>query len=200
MNPYDLHDADRDAIAAAVERGLAAASAFDASALERASDRLAIEMPRRRGLRWTLAHEADRLPSMFTLVELIAIGGGSPADFPAWGMSMIGSSGCVCTALMYPSRLNTIGSRPQLALTSTVVADLNLHVAMMLHELKLPAALARVVASGAVQDFIDHVRPLDASDWLTLARSARAISRDRIEDYLSIATAIGPLVPVNTPQ
>jgi len=200
MNPYDLHDADRDAIAAAVERGLAAVSAFDASALERASDRLAIEMPRRRGLRWTLAHEADRLPSMFTLVELIAIGGGSPADFPAWGMSMIGASGCVCTALMYPSRLNTIGSRPQLALTSTVVADLNLHVAMMLHELELPAALARVVASGAVQDFIDHARPLDNGDWLTLARAARTISRDRIEDYLAIATAIGPLVPVNTPQ
>ena len=80
-----------------------------------------------------------------------------------------------------------------------VVADLHLHVAMMLKELQLPAALARLVASAAMQDFIDHVRPLDDGDWLTLARAARTISRDRIEDYLAVATAVGPLVPVNTP-
>jgi hypothetical protein len=85
-------------------------------------------------------------------------------------------------------------------MTATVIADLNLHVAMTLRELQLPAALTRVIVSGAVQDFIDHVRPLDDADWLTLARNARTISRDRIEDYLAVATAVGPLVPVDARQ
>jgi len=115
-------------------------------------------------------------------------------------MSMVAASGCLCTALQIPSRLATLGGRPQLGLTATVVADLHLHIAMMLKELQLPAALARLVASGAMQDFIDHVRPLDDADWLTLARAARTIARDRIEDYLAAATAVGPLVPVNEPQ
>ena len=45
----------------------------------------------------------------------------------------------------------------------------------MLKELRLPAAVAKVVLSGAVQDFIDEVRPTDDSDWLTLVRTARAV-------------------------
>jgi hypothetical protein len=52
-----------------------------------------------------------------------------------------------------------------------------------------------VVLSGAMQDFIDEVKPTDDADWLTLARSARSVSRDRIEDYVAVATAVGPLVP-----
>ncbi|HMD35007.1 MAG TPA: hypothetical protein VKH42_08570 [Vicinamibacterales bacterium] len=200
MNPFDLHDADRDAIAASIERGRTAVAAFDAERLERAADRLAADASRRRALRWSLAHEADRMPAMFTLAELLVLGGGRPGDFTAWGMSMVTASGCLCSALQIPRALTTLGGHPQFGLTATVVADLNLHVAMILKELQLPAALTRLVASGAMQDFIDHVRPLDDGDWLTLARSARTISRDRIEDYLAIATAVGPLVPIETPQ
>ena len=198
MNPFDLRDADRDAIASAVENGRAAVAAFDAERLEAAADRLGLEMWRRRSLRWTLARERDRLPSMFTLAELLVIGGGRLEDLAPWGMSMIAVNGCLCTAVHIPSRLVTLGSRPQLGLTSTVVADLNLHVAMMLKELQLPAALARLVATAAMQDFIDHVRPADDGDWMTLARVARTIPRDRIEDYLAVATAVGPLVPDNS--
>ena len=47
----------------------------------------------------------------------------------------------------------------------------------------------------AVQDFVDEVRPTDADDWLTLVRAAQAISRERIEDDLAAATAMGPLIP-----
>ena len=63
----------------------------------------------------------------------------------------------------------------------------------MLKELRLPAALARVVLSGAVQDFIDEVRPTDDADWLTMARTASSLSRERVEDYVALATATGPL-------
>ena len=65
----------------------------------------------------------------------------------------------------------------------------------MLKEMRLPAAVAKVVLSGAVQDFIDEVRPTDDADWLTLVRAARAATRDRIEDYIAAATAAGPFVP-----
>jgi len=200
MNPFDLHDADRDAMAEAIERGRGILSSGDPQTLERSADRLAIDASRRRALRWTQAHEPDRLLSMFSLTELLVIGGGRPADFAPWGMSMIAASGCLCSALEIPSRLSTLAGRPQLGLMSTVVADLQLHIAMMLKELQLPSALARLVASGAMQDFVDHVRPLDDGDWLTLARAARTIARDRIEDYLAVATAVGPLVPDNAPQ
>jgi hypothetical protein len=81
-------------------------------------------------------------------------------------------------------------------MVATTVPDLNLHVAEVLADLRLPASLAPHVLSEAVQDFIDEVKPTDANDWLTLVRSAQAVSRERIEDYVAAAAAVdGPLVP-----
>ena len=88
-----------------------------------------------------------------------------------------------------------MAGRPQLGIVASGIADLHLHVAAALKELQLPAALARVVLSGAVQDFIDEVRPTDEGDWLTLARRSQTATREQIEDYLAAATADGPLVP-----
>ena len=65
----------------------------------------------------------------------------------------------------------------------------------MLRDMRLPAAVAKVVLSGAVQDFIDEARPTDDADWISLVRTARAATRDRIEDYIAAATAAGPFVP-----
>ena len=65
----------------------------------------------------------------------------------------------------------------------------------MLKQLNLPAALARVVLSGAMQDFVDEVRPMDDGDWLALTRRGRQLSRERLEDYIAAATAAGPFVP-----
>jgi hypothetical protein len=80
--------------------------------------------------------------------------------------------------------------------------DLNFRVAVVLKELALPAALAKVVLSGAMQDFIDEVRPTDDADWLSLSRTAREVPRERIEDYIAAATATGPLMPepARTPE
>jgi hypothetical protein len=66
---------------------------------------------------------------------------------------------------------------------------------MMLKDFHLPAALAKVVLAGAMQDYIDEVRPTDDADWLTLVRAVRNVSRERIEDYIAAATAAGPLIP-----
>jgi hypothetical protein len=110
-------------------------------------------------------------------------------------MSMITAQGCVCSRLTPPGRWPTLLGRPPLGLTASAVADIHLHVAIMLRDLRLPAAVAKVVLSGAVQDFIDDAKPTDDADWVTLVRAARAATRDRIEDYIAGATAAGPFVP-----
>jgi hypothetical protein len=142
-----------------------------------------------------LSREANQVPGMFSGIELLVLGGGRPADFDSWGMSMLTFHGCLCSRLTPPGRWPTLLGRPPLGLTSSGVADLNLHIAMMLKQLRLPAAIAKVVLAGAMQDFIDEVKPSDDADWLTLARTARTFTRERIEDYISAATAGGPLMP-----
>ena len=195
LNPYDLRDADRDRIAEAIERGARrVAELSGAQALDALADEIAMEPWRRRAIAWTFAHERERVASMLSLTELLVLGGGQPAELDAWGMTAV-ATGCVCPRLPRPGSWPSFIGRPQLGLIAVGVADLNLHVAVMLKEMQLPAALARVILSGAMQDFIDEVRPTDDGDWLTLVRRARLVPRDRVEDYIAAATATGPLVP-----
>jgi hypothetical protein len=200
MNPYALRDADRDAIADAVARGRARVldltkNPASPGSLDAVADAIAMDGARRRALRWTLNHEASRLPTMFSLAELMFLGGIQGADVNAWGMSALGTIGCFCTELALP-RWWALTGRPQLGLIAAGMPDLTLHIATRLKELQMPAALARVVLSAAMQDFIDEVQPTDDADWLTLARAAQAATREQVEDYLASATADGPLVPV----
>jgi hypothetical protein len=205
LNPFTMRDADRDAIAEAVAGGQrrigalrtggqAATTAAEAE-FEAIADELQVEGWRRRAVRWMLAHEADRVASMFSMTELLHLGGGRPVDLQTWGMAMTAVQGCVCSRLTPPGRWPTLLGRPPLGLTATAIADVHLYIAIMLKELRLPAAVAKVVLSGAVQDFIDEAKPTDDADWVTLVRSARSATRDRIEDYIAAATAAGPLVP-----
>ncbi|HJZ73877.1 MAG TPA: hypothetical protein VKE51_19195 [Vicinamibacterales bacterium] len=198
LNPFDLKDDDRDAIADAIARGrrrVGALTASDAAAFDQVVEVLGMEGARKRAVRWALAHERERVPSMFSATELLALGGGDLARLHHWGMSMVIAEGCLCSRLTPPGRWSTLLGRPPLGLTASAVADLNLHIATMLRELRLPAPIAKIVLSGAMQDFIDEVKPTDDSDWLTLARAARNVPRERIEDYVAAATAAGPLVP-----
>jgi hypothetical protein len=75
-----------------------------------------------------------------------------------------------------------------------LVADLPLNVAVVLHNLHLPAVLGRAVLAAAMQDFVDATNPTDGNDWLTLARAAQAVDRTRFEDYVASAAADGPLI------
>jgi len=194
INPFALTDTTRDAIAEAIESGRRRMSL--SKDFESIADELDMDGWRRRAIRWTLAHEPDRLESMVSLGELLALG--DPAreiDLDPWGTSAMASTGCVCTRMPPPGRLPLFVGRRQVGLLATVVPDLNLHVARMLSRLRVPARLAKYVLSAAVQDFIDEVRITDPDDWLSLVRAAGAVPRDRIEDYVAAAAADGPLVP-----
>jgi hypothetical protein len=199
MDPYALRDEDRDAIAEAVARGTArAAVATDAAGVDAIAADIGLDAARRRALLWTLAHEPDRTLSIYSLTELLVLGGGDIRALEPWGMAVIPSSGCLCSRLLPPGAWSLLAGRPQLGLEAAVLPDLNLQVAIVLSELRLPAALAKVILSGAMQDFIDESRPTDDGDWLSLSREARQLTRERTEDYIAAATATGPLMPEPT--
>jgi hypothetical protein len=197
MNPRRLRDDDLGAIAAAIGRGrlrvLAMASGREA--LDGVADAIALDGWRRREIQWMLVNDRDAIPEWFSLAELLVIGGGDRAAFDAWGTTGLNSAGCACIRLALPQTWRLLSGRPQTAPIAAGVADLNLHIALTLHELGLPAALARSVLSAAALDFIEVVAPRDPDDWWTVARSAQAVARERIEDYIAAAAAVdGPLV------
>lgn len=200
MNPRLLRDADRDAIVAAIAKGREAVAAIRSPQdLAAAATRIELDGWRTRALAWTLRNRPADVPSMFSLRELLALGGGAAgADLDAWGASALYSRGCACTELAPPGNWALLAGRPQIPMMSAFVADLNLRVAIGLSELRLPASLARPVVQAAVQDFNFEAEPSDAGDWWALVRSAQALSQGRIEDYLADVAAInGPLVPID---
>ncbi len=200
MNPFSLRDADSEAIAEAIESGRRRVAALTGPGdLEVVAAELSLDGARRRSLAWAFVHDRGRLESMVTLSELMVLGGARLDTLDAWGTSMLFTMGCLCSRLTPPGRWLTLFGRPQLGMTAAGMPDVHLQVAVRLRELRMPAALARVVLSAAVQDFIDAVRPSAEVDWITMTRAARGITREQIEDYLAAATAAGPLVPDNGP-
>ena len=203
MDPRTLGDSDRAMIVGAIARGRLRIDALvsnpaDTDAL---ADAVRLDGQRRRALQWTLQQRPADAPSIFSLAEQMALGGGAPgADVDAWGMAAASSLGCACTRMIAPGGWSLFSGRPQLAFMSFVVSDLNLRVATILSEMGLPAALERPVLAAAVQDFIDEAAPADADDWLSLAQSAQSLTRQRVEDYVAAAAAVdGPLVPADGP-
>ncbi len=196
MSPAELTDADRDAIAAAIARGRARLAAATPATFDALADEIALDGWRRRAVKWSLANDTARAGTMFSLTEMLALGSGpSWATLDAWGMGAVVTTGCLCTRLRAPGGWWSLTGRPQLGLLATTIADVNLHIAVVLRDLGLPAAIARDVLTAAMQDYIDDVRPSDNNDWLTLVRVAQAIPRERVEDYVAAITASGPLVP-----
>jgi hypothetical protein len=197
MNPLALTDADRDAIAARVEQGAARVQALVSGreSVDAVVDAIELDGWRTRALKWTITNEPDRSASLFSMVELLVLGGGSPAAFNSWGVYSLRTAGCLCARLPAPVEWRHWWGLSQSGLPATLVADLPLRVAVVLHNLQLPAVLAKSVLAAAMQDFVDGVNPTDGNDWLTLARAAQTIGSERFEDYVASATADGPLLP-----
>jgi len=197
MNPLTLTDADRDAITARVEQGAARVQEVVSGreSVEALIDAIEMDGWRTRALKWTIAHEPDRAASLFSMVELLVLGGGSPAAFNSWGVYSLHTAGCLCARLPAPSEWRHWWGLAQSGLPATLVADLPLRAAVVLHNLQLPAVLAKSVLAAAMQDFVDGINPTDGNDWLTLARAAQEIGQQRFEDYIAAATADGPLLP-----
>jgi hypothetical protein len=196
-----LKDSDMRAIATAIATGEARVRAIaTADGLDQIARELDVDGWRHHALRLLLdGGNREEFELSFSLAELLALGGGaSGADLEAWGMAALPLAGCVCSRLVLPDRWRLLQGRPQTTLLASSIPDLNLHVAVTLHQLGVPAALARPVLAAAMLDFIEEVAPRDANDWWALVRAARRVPRERIEDYVAAAAAVdGPLIPID---
>jgi len=198
MNPFDLTDENRDAIVAAIARGRERVErvALEPSTWDQTADEIRMDGWRRRAGRWAIANDAALVPSFFSLVELMYLGAPPPGlELDPWGMAHDASDACVCIEAPTPGRAAIVVGRPQYGLLAAEVADVNLHVAEVLRARGLPASLAPGVLAGAIQDYIERVRPIHPGDWLTLVRAAQAIPDDRLDDYVAALTSDGPLAP-----
>jgi hypothetical protein len=198
MNPYALRDVERDRIGSAIQGGRQrAALARSAADLDALADAVRMDGWRRRALHWIAANEPDAKLSLLSLDELFVLGGGNLAEVHAWGTAMTPSWGCLCTRMPAPNAWRFLTGRPQAGLLGSAVPDVTLHVAAGLHDLDLPAALAKSVLSTEMQQFVDTARPNDGNDWLALVRAAVMVTRERFEDFVAAAAAVGgPLLPV----
>jgi len=162
----------------------------------------AIEMDgwRRRAIRWMFTEDPQAIPSMFSLAELLTLGGGAEnANLDAWGGTALQLDVCLCTRFATPHLWRLLSGRPQMPIMAASMPDLQLFVAAKLKELNLPAALARTILQAAVLDYVEEVTPTDPNDWWTLVRRARVLPQDLVEDYVATAAAVdGPLVPDET--
>ena len=156
---------------------------------------------RARALRWSLVHEPETVPALFSLTELLHLGGGGQLDLDAWGMSAIDAFGCLCSRVPPVAMHTAVTGRGQLGLLAVAVPDLHLRVAVVLRELGVPSGLAKAVLGAALHEFLRDVSPAHTDDWIALVRHARAVSRERIEDYLAaVAASDGPLLASQTPR
>ena len=196
-SPRETTGAELSGVVAALARGrerlqaaLGDAVALDALA---ASGRLGGD--RRSVLGWMLAHEPAKVPGMFSLGELVAIGqltGGLPAAFGTPSMARDGR-----LRLSWPDAepWEAYSGRPTLGLLAALVPDTALRIAEFTVEAKLPPELYAGVLAFAVQDLLDSAALLSSEDWLGLVRHARALTRERFEDYVSALVGIGVLTP-----
>ena len=196
MNTSTLTDADRDRIADGITAGQRriAALAAGGETPETISRAVDLDGWRAQALTWTMAHDREHVPALFSLTETLVLGGGSPSAFGVWGTYAFRTAGCLCSRLAAPGEWRRWWGLSQAGLPAILVADLPLNVAVLLHNLQLPAVLAKPVLAAAMQDFVDATNPTDGNDWLTLSRAAQVVDRTRFEDYVASAAADGPLV------
>jgi hypothetical protein len=201
LSPFDLTDASRDLLVAAIGRGRARVAdvARDPEALAAAASAIGISEWRATAARWTARQPNGRVADLFSLAELLWLGepGGGAATLDAWGVARRPLDGGWSLRLPRGHAWEDFAGRGSTGVLASQVADLHLRIGECLAEAGLPAALAAGVAFYAVWDFTTGVQMADRDDWLAVARGGQALSGDRLADYVSALTAPdGPLVPV----
>jgi hypothetical protein len=154
---------------------------------------------RRTLLEWMVAHDRERLPHFFSPTELLWLGldgAPLPAPFHAWGTSAEPRAGCDCLQLVDRRSWESLAGRWDSGILATAFADLNLRLAEMLRELRMPAALLSHVLSAAALDFINNAVSRWQDDHRALLAFVQALPVDRVEQYLALLTTNGPLVAV----
>ncbi|MEQ1758607.1 MAG: hypothetical protein ABL986_09830 [Vicinamibacterales bacterium] len=190
-----LYDVQLREVAAAVTRGREMVSDVGLSAVDRAAlaRRVGMDGLRSSTLSWVAGREPARVPAMFSMAELYALGRRQDEAPQAYGVSQEPFLLCYCLALPATRQWASVTGRPGLGQLATAVPDVGLRVVELLAALDLPAALYPGVLSMALQEYVDTVPAAYDDDWLALTGRAAAITRERIEDYVSALVASGPV-------
>ena len=196
IEPPSLTNEEQDAIASAIARGRdrLRALATDRASLPALVRDAALSEWRANGVRWLLDTDAERVPSLFTLAELYRLGQRT-ASGSAWGAAALPLDGSLG---LRPANepWEEYSGRPATGQLGCQLTDVLLRTAEALAQFRLPAAIARDVAAFAMQEVLDRAQPAYFDDFLSIAFTARDLSRDRFEDYVSALTATGVLTPV----
>jgi len=199
MNARELHDADRDRIVAAIERGQQRVRAAGANlpALSALAAEAQLSISIRQALPWTVVRLPDAAYSLFTLRDFLWLGKPDlpQATLDQWGIYAESLTGRLRTAMPRPAPWEQFGGRLDGGLVATQVPDLVLRLALETARLKLPAELVPGLLMYAAQDYWHDVDSRFPDDWPALGRQALALSPSRVEDYVAALAGGGPLRP-----
>jgi hypothetical protein len=196
LNPRDLDDPGALQIASALKRGRMRVeqAAADPPILDALAVEARLDAPRRGVLAWTSRHlSSTAVTGLFSLTELFRLGGGTPGTVGGWGTSHEALTGCLCVRFPDAMAFAFAVGRPSTGQLGSGLAELNLRIAEFLSDLRIPATLFPGVMALATQDFVDSLPLLYQDDWTALSGRAAALSRERVEDYVSAVVASGPV-------
>jgi hypothetical protein len=196
-----LTEPDRDTLIAAMKAGRSRLAAVRTAAdVDAVADEIRLSPLRRTLLAWIVAaNERDRVEASLSPVELLWLGKASlDQSLNAWGVPAEPRLGCHCLKLLDRQPLDYLGGRWHSGMFATGFPDLNLRVAELLADLKMPAPLLAPVLRSAMLDFVDSAVTRDSDDRQGLVDFVQALRPERVEQYLALLTTDGPLVPIES--
>jgi hypothetical protein len=200
VEPAALTDEDRDTIASGIRRGRARVEAIRTREEARAlADELQGGGLRSSLFSWLVTRDSAQALRFFSRGELLQLGLGRLAGdstLHAWGAPARSRIGCLCLRLFSGSPERLLG-RVNSGVLMSVVPDLNLRLAELLAEMRMPATLLAPVLASATLDLVNTVRSRDEDDRHGLTEAIDGLGQDRLEQYLALLTSDGPLVPVD---
>jgi hypothetical protein len=119
-----------------------------------------------------------------------------PASFHAWGPSGAPRLGCECLQILDRRPVESFAGRWDSGIFASAFSDLNLRLAELLHELRMPAPLVAHVLLSATLDFVNNAVSRWHDDHRGLVAFVQGLRVERVELYLALLTSNGPLVPL----
>ena len=195
-----LDDERGNALVAALQNGRARLSAMRSPAdVLRLADDIGLSGARRSLIEWTASHDLERVASLVAPVELLWLGlERKPLDawVHAWGSPAEPRVGCLCLRMPVRRQLESYAGRWDSGILVSVFPDLNLRLAELLADLKMPARLLPSVLAAATLDLINLTFSRGQDDRRGLVDFVHGLTQDRLELYLALLTTDGPLVPL----
>ena len=201
IEPVSLTDSDRDLIADLMKKGRARLTAVrSASEAIAIAEEIRLSPTRRTLLPWVVANDPERLGVFLSPVELLWLGlekAPVAASLDAWGAPAEPRLGCFCLQVLDRRPWEVFAGRWQSGILSSAFPDLNLRLAEMLTQLKMPGALVAPVLNAATPDIAEISTARDHDDRRALVEAVQAMKIERVEQYLALLTSDGPLVPID---